>query len=111
MPAWLQWGGGATALATIIGMFIALAKVRPEVKKLKTDGATALVAAATTYSTELSDQVTELQNETRKLWQAQRAQEQRITAHVRWDSKVVETLRELGGEIADPPPLYLSETP
>ncbi|WP_146044458.1 hypothetical protein [Amycolatopsis sp. BJA-103] len=87
-------------------MVVALLKVRPETRKLKRDGAAVLVTAATAHSAELSDQVAELQAETRKLWQGQRQQQNLLSAHHRWDEEVVAVVRSLGGTIDDPPPLY-----
>jgi Tfp pilus assembly protein PilN len=106
---WTVAGGVVVAAATLITAVVLVFKARPEARKLKTDGTAALLSATTATSAELADQVAELQAETRRLWQAQRAQEQRITDHVRWDRKVVDTLRSLGGEITDPPPLYMEE--
>lgn len=110
MNFWTVAGGVVVAVATLITAVVLVFKARPEARKLKTDGTAALLSATTATSAELADQVAELQKETRRLWHAQRAQEQRITAHVRWDQKVVDALRSLGQEISDPPPLYMEET-
>ncbi|WP_318305997.1 hypothetical protein [Amycolatopsis solani] len=111
MNAWAVVGGLVVAFGSLITAVVLAVKARPEARKLKVDGTAALLNATTATSAELADQVAELQAETRRIWRAQAAQEQRITAHVRWDRQVVDTLRSLGGEIDDPPPLFLEPTP
>ncbi|MEA5367721.1 hypothetical protein VA596_49880 [Amycolatopsis sp., V23-08] len=106
MNGWALGTGLVVAVASLITAVVLLIKSRPEARKLKVDGTTALLNATTATSAELADQVTELQAETRRLWQAQHAQEVRVSAHLRWDRQVVETLRDMGADIADPPPLY-----
>lgn len=106
MNIWTIVTGVVVAVATLVSSIVLVAKAKPEARKLGADSTAALLSATTATGAELAGQVAELQGETRKLWQAQREQEERVTAHLRWDAKVVDTLRELGGEISDPPPLY-----
>jgi hypothetical protein len=87
-----------------------LFKVRPETRKLKADGAAVLVNAATANASELSDQVGELMQEVRKLWDSQRKTDTRLRVHARWDDKVIRALRDSSQiEIEDPPPLHPEE--
>lgn len=104
------WIGGGTGLATMIGMVIALFKVRPETRKLKSDGAAVLVNAATANASELSDQVGELITQVRKLWASQNATDARLRVHSRWDDRAIRVLRDsYGVSIEDPPPLHAPE--
>jgi hypothetical protein len=98
--------GIVVAATGLLGAVVLVIKARPEARKLKSDGTANLLTAASSAGAELADEVREQRGEISKLWQAQRDQEARITKHLRWDTKVVDTLRELGGEISDPPPLY-----
>lgn len=102
------WGLIGTVLGgpTVIGGFRLLLKARPEARKLKSDGTARLLDATTKTGTEMAEEVRDQRREIQKLWEAQRGTEARITKHLRWDAKVVDTLRGLGGEIPDPPPLY-----
>ncbi|MEV6876245.1 hypothetical protein [Amycolatopsis sp. NPDC051128] len=106
MNAWTVGGGVVVALASLITAGVLVVKMRPESRKLRADATAALLTATTATTTELAGQVAKLHAETNRLWEAQHAQERRITDHVRWDRQVVDTLRSLGGEISDPPPLY-----
>jgi uncharacterized protein YoxC len=102
--------GIIVAVASFLTAVVLVLKARPEARKLKSDGTAALLTATSATGAELADQVAELQSETRKIWRAQREQEARINEHIRWDKKVVEAVRDLGGTIAEPPPLYQEAT-
>jgi len=104
--AWTVGASVLVAVAALITAVVAVLKARPEARKLKTDATAALLTATTATTAELAGQVAKLHAETNRLWDAQHAQERRITEHVRWDREVVDTLRNLGGQISDPPPLY-----
>lgn len=102
---WLLGGGGAGK------MVWDLIRARGESRRTDAAAAKTLVATANASAAEWQKDLTEIRTEVRDLRAEQRRQEDRITAHVRWDRQVVETLRDLGGTISDPPPLYPEEAP
>ncbi|MEC3975079.1 hypothetical protein [Amycolatopsis sp. H20-H5] len=106
MNLWAIVTGAIVAITGLLGSVVLVFKARPEVRKLKTDGTAALLSATTATGAELADEVRSLRADVTRLWQAQHATQERITVHLRWDAKVVDAVRELGGDIADPPPLY-----
>ncbi|WP_194236458.1 hypothetical protein, partial [Streptomyces acidicola] len=56
-----------------------------------------------------AEDLAEVRQEVKALRAEQTKQDRRIAAHLRWDRQVVGALRDLGGSIADPPPLYAEE--
>ena len=94
MLGWIS--GGVGALIAVATMIVALLKVRPEIKKLKSDGGAALVTAATASAAEMFDQIGDLRKEVSKLWDSQRLMYQRLNDHSVWDDKVLRAHPELG---------------
>jgi len=110
MTEWLTWigaGGGAGAVGK--GIFDML-RARSDVRKTNADAAQVIVNTAATSNAEYAKDLFEVKAELRKVEQTQRRQEKLLSAHHRWDEEVVDQLRALGREIADPPPLYLEGT-
>lgn len=102
---WILGGGGAGKMVWDV------IRARSESRKLDASAAKTLVATANDSAAEWQKDLAEIRTEVRELRAEQRRQDNRIAAHVRWDRQVVDTLRELGGTISDPPPLYAEETP
>ncbi|MFD4196612.1 hypothetical protein [Amycolatopsis thermoflava] len=97
---WILGGGGAGK------MLYDLLKARSDARQMNAAATKDLVAAANDSAAAWQQDVEDLRGELRKLWAGQRKQDERITAHLRWDRHVAEQLRELGGTVPDPPPLY-----
>jgi hypothetical protein len=107
VPAWLAWTGGIGGIVAVLGLIAALVKLRPEMRKLNAEAASLLVKSATEYSTGVVAEVKELKGEVRQQGETQRKHERLLRVHHHWDEKVVDVVRSLGGNIDDPPPLYL----
>lgn len=102
---WCLGGGGAGK------MVYDIIRARTDARKVDASAAKTLVAAANDSANEWQKDLAEIRGEFRELRIEQRAQDRRISAHLRWDNQVAEKLRALGETIADPPPLYAEETP
>ncbi|WP_435070452.1 hypothetical protein [Amycolatopsis thermoflava] len=116
MNDWLNWLGGAGGFAAVGKVAYDLVKARGENRKVNADAAQILVttaaASAAAYAEDLAEvrnEVKELRAEQRREQDARRRQDERIAAHLRWDRQLVDALRDLGGTITDPPPLYAEE--
>lgn len=89
-------------------------------RKTDAEGAVLLVNSATGYSEKLvkridtiSKSFDEFRREQQELndmrTRRDRLDDQLKLAHSRWDDKMVDVVRKLGGQIEDPPPLYPPE--
>ncbi|MFJ8818215.1 hypothetical protein [Amycolatopsis thermoflava] len=124
MSDWLNWFGGTGGVAAVGKIAYDLVKARGESKKVNAEAAhvsadaaqvlvnaaTASAAAYAEHLTEVRKEVKELRAEQRREQDARRKQDARIAAHLRWDRQLVDALRDLGGSISDPPPLYADES-
>jgi septal ring factor EnvC (AmiA/AmiB activator) len=100
---WALGGGGIGKMA------YDMVRARSDARKVDTASAKTLIAVANDSANEWQKDLAEIRAEVRELRAANRAQDRRITAHLRWDNQVAAKLRALGEEISDPPPLYAEE--
>jgi len=107
LMTWIGAGGGGVAV--LKGAYD-LIRARADVRKTGADAAQVLVQTAAESNKDLGEDLKEVRAEVRALSQSQRAHEALLRVHHRWDEQVVDELRALGREIADPPPLYLEGT-
>jgi hypothetical protein len=99
---------------------VELFKARAQAKKTSAESTVLLMNSATGYSDGLAkrvDAISEAFDEFRKQQNIRnqeqlardRADDRLKLAHSRWDDKVVAVIRDLGGKIENPPPLYPPE--
>ncbi|WIY05470.1 hypothetical protein QRX60_17065 [Amycolatopsis mongoliensis] len=88
-----------------------LIKSRADARKVGADAAKTLVETAAESNKDLGEDLKEVRTELREVRATQRRHDDVLRVHHRWDEQVVDQLRQLGGSIADPPPLYLPEVP
>ncbi|MFI9454454.1 hypothetical protein [Amycolatopsis sp. NPDC052450] len=105
---WLGGSGGALAVAKAI---FDLVKSRADARKVNADSAAVLIQTAAESNKDLGEDLKEVRTELREVRATQRRHDDVLRVHHRWDEQVVDQLRQLGGTIVDPPPLYLPEVP
>lgn len=117
-PDWAAWAGLALGGTGIAGMVGVLLKARPEAKKLESaatkdvaDSAASLVQGFAEEMKELRGEVVLLKKKLDQQEDREERQERRLIIHEAWDRSVAQKLRDLGEEIADPPPLYPDPAP
>lgn len=98
-------GIGATgAIGAAVTALVSRRKTRAEVEGARADAAQVISSAAAALVGPLESRVQDL---------AQQVQEtdRLLREHARWDRQVADTLRELGQEVQEPPPLWIYEPP
>lgn len=116
-PALAAWIGGGTGLLGLVGAIAALLKARPEAKKIKaetvkvlTDASASIVASVNTQMERMAAEVADLKKKLDERERREERQERLLLAHQRWDLDITYQVRELGGHVSDPPPLYPDPT-
>jgi hypothetical protein len=111
------WLGGGTGLAALITALVLLVKARPENRLKNAEAAQVIQDASADWVKGVREDMSALRGRITELETAQRAQEARDAAqatrlrfHERWDRNIAEQVRELGGHVSDPPPLYPDPT-
>lgn len=117
LAEWGPWIGGLIAAVGGTAGIAAFIKARPEAKKLDAD--TAKVIQETSADmiktvresvredmAALRARVAELEQDRKDRDRRDEMQYRRLRVHQTWDEQIARKLRELGEEIADPPPLY-----
>lgn len=107
------WFGAAAGVGGVLLALVALLKVRPEAKRIKadtvkviTDAAAAIVVSVDSQMERMSAKVTALENRLEQYKDREDLQDHLLLVHERWDHAVTQQVRQLGGEVGDPPPLY-----
>lgn len=111
------WVGGGAGLGGLLLAVTALAKARPEARKVNADAAKVFTDASATFAVTVNAQMDGLRAELAEVKQKLREREHRedrqerlLLVHERWDYDVAHQVRQLGGHVADPPPLYPDPT-
>ncbi|MEU8636799.1 hypothetical protein AB0C38_31900 [Amycolatopsis sp. NPDC048633] len=107
----LTWLGGAGGVGAVAKAIFDIVKARSDARKVNADSAAVLVQTAAESNKDLGEDLREVRTELREVRATQRRHDDVLRVHHRWDEQVVDQLRQLGGSIADPPPLYLPEVP
>lgn len=109
--------GGMTVLIALVTLPWTLKKLRSDTKKTDADTMQVITDASGKVAENLSRQLDRMQARIDLLDQKLRDrderdeyQDRRLVVHEQWDRKVAQKLRDLGEEIADPPPLYPDHT-
>lgn len=109
----LTWVAGAGGLAGIG----ALIQARPNARKLKADAAAVLndssgrlLAEALKRIDHQGAAIDRLEKQLAERERQQHAQDRRLIRHERWDIAIAEQVRQLGGSVGDPPPLFHDAT-
>lgn len=109
----VAWLGGGTGVAALITAIALLLKARPESRKTNADAAKVIQDASADWVKGVREDMAALRSRVAELEQAQRAQAARdasqatrLRLHERWDQRIAEQVREFGGSVSDPPPLY-----
>lgn len=116
-PELAAWIGGGTGVLGIVTAVVVLFKARPEVGKLKADTAKVFTEASATFAATVNAQMVEVRAELAEVKKKLRDREERedrqerlLLVHERWDYDVAHQVRQLGGHVSDPPPLYPDPT-
>lgn len=118
------WLGGGTGLAALITALVLLVKARPENRLKNAEAAKVIQDASADWVLGVSEdlkalrasdrtlraKVATLEQERDQRKRRDDLQERRLRKHETWDRNVAEQLRELGGSVTDPPPLYPDPT-
>lgn len=114
----LAWAGvilGGGGLAGMVGMLL---RARPEAKKLESeatkgvaDSAAALAQGFAEDMRTLRAKVDSLEKKLEERDRREDLQERLLQRHERWDFSMAEQVRQLGGMVTDPPPLYPDPAP
>lgn len=107
----LTWLGGAGGVGAVAKAVYDIVRARADTRKVNADSAAVLVQTAAESNRDLGEDLKEVRTELRAVRQTQQRHEDVLRVHHRWDSTVVDQLRQLGATVADPPPLYLPEVP
>ena len=112
-PEMAAWIGGGTGLLGIVTAVVIVFKARPEVKKLKADTAkvfteasAGLVASVNLQMEGMRAELAEVKQKLREREEREDRQERLLLVHERWDLDIAHQVRQLGGHVSDPPPLY-----
>jgi hypothetical protein len=111
------WVGGGAGLGGLLLAIAALAKARPEARKVNADAAKVFTDASATFAVSVATQMegmraelAEVKRKLREREEREDRQERLLLVHERWDYDVAHQVRQLGGEVSDPPPLYPDST-
>lgn len=108
---WLQ---GGTLLVGLLGGgmgFAAFRTAKPQAKKLSADTAAVIATTAGKWVMDADERMEEMQAVLTKLAKAQRAQDELIQVHARWDRQVLAALEAAKiDHLPPPPPMYLPQT-
>lgn len=111
------WVGGGAGLGGLLLAIAALAKARPEARKVNADAAKVFTDASATFAVSVATQMegmraelAEVKRKLRDREEREDRQERLLMVHERWDYDVAHQVRQLGGEVDDPPPLYPDST-
>lgn len=111
------WVGGGTGLSGLAATAALLMRARPESKKLKAEATkivgdtyAALVNSVNTQLDRMGTKVAELEKKHEEREEREERQERLLLVHERWDLAIAEQVRQLGGTVGDPPPLYPDST-
>lgn len=105
----LTWLGGAGGVGAVAKAVFDLVRSRADTRKVNADSAAVLVQTAAESNRDLGEDLKEVRAELRQVTATQRRHDELLRVHHRWDEQVVDQLRQLGGALSDPPPLYLPE--
>ncbi|GAB2964436.1 hypothetical protein [Saccharothrix stipae] len=113
MPEWLQWTTLVAGAGGPLGTAALLVKARADAKKTGADTTGVLVGASGDVIRQyqemlagLTEDVKELKRKDRERDAAEEQHEMLLRRHSRWDRTVAEQVRDLGGVVSDPPPLW-----
>lgn len=97
-----------TAVAGLGGIagVTSLLQVRPNARKLRADAAAVLTDSSGRLLTDALRRIERLEQQLDEQDRQKHAQDRRLLRHERWDIAIAEQVRELGGSVADPPPLF-----
>lgn len=107
------WVGAVAGTGGVLIAVAALIKARPEIRKTNadatkvlTDSSVSLATRTDAYAVRLESKVDSLEAKVQKLLDREDEQGRLLLRHERWDLDVAGQVRELGGQVSDPPPLY-----
>lgn len=111
------WVGGGTGLSGLAATAALLMRARPESKKLKAEAAkivgdtyAALVGSVNAQLDRMTTRVVEVEKKLDELEEREDRQERLLLVHERWDLAAIDQIRQGGGHVGDPPPLYPDST-
>lgn len=111
------WVGGGTGLSGLAATAALLMRARPESKKLKAEATkvigdtyAALIANLNVQLGQMRADLAELAEKHKQREEREERQERLLLVHERWDLAIAEQVRQLGGHVGDPPPLYPDST-
>lgn len=112
-PDWFLWGSLAIGAIGTLGPTALLVKARAENKKTGAETTGVIVGASGDVIKQqkellatLTEDVKELKRKDRERDAAEEQHELLLRRHQRWDRTVAEQVRDLGGVVPEPPPLW-----
>jgi hypothetical protein len=122
LAVWGPWIGGLIAAVGGAAGIASFIKARPEAKKLDADAAKVIQETSADMIKTVREsvredlvalraRVAELEQDRKDRDRRDEMQYRRLRVHQSWDEQIARKLRELGEDIADPPPLYPDPTP
>lgn len=107
------WVGGGTGLSGLSAAAALLMRARPESKKIKAEASKIVGDTYAALVGSLNDQLGKMRADLADLAEKHKQREERedrqerlLLVHERWDLAIAEQVRQLGGHVGDPPPLY-----
>lgn len=107
VAAWIGAVAGLGGVGTTAAMLL---KARPEGRKTNADAAKVIQDASADWVQSVSDELKELKREVVTLKREREQDQRRLRVHERWDNAMADQVRQLGGIVSDPPPLYPDPT-
>lgn len=115
---YVAWAGLALGGTGVAGMVAVLLKARPEAKKLEAEATKGVADSAASLAQGFAEDMrllrAKVESLEKKLEDRDRRddqQERRLQRHERWDLAMAEQVRQLGGIVSDPPPLFPDPAP
>lgn len=105
-----QVGTLVAVAASAAAAFGTFRKGGSEARKIDMDSATALVDAGVRVATARTDELEEIKSDLAGVLRRERERNRLAVQHERWDLSIVDQVRQLGGIVTDPPPLFIDET-
>lgn len=108
LPEWVGVVGASLGGGGLIGGTLAALRFKTEKRKLEADAAQVLTASSVDYAVKLNERLDKLADKVDRMEDEQDRQRELLQVHHEWDLIVVGTVRELGGTVPNPPPLFLA---
>lgn len=114
IAAWIGAAAGLGGVGTTFGMLFKAKsesrKTNADADKSKADAVKVIQDASAGWVQSVSEELRELRREVAALRRERDHDHRRLRIHERWDIDMAHQVRQLGGHVTDPPPLYPDPT-